>query len=498
MDSYLPVLVGVGQVTNRPRSPSRLRTPMDLMEEAVEEAVRDAGADRLASEIDTVYVVNIISWTYSDPARTLAERIGSRPRRVGYTAIGGNSPQWLVNRACKEIASGEAAVVLIAGGEAFASGAAARNFGTKLERGDRSKQPEMIGETRSGLSNEEMSAQLVTPAQIYPIFENAYRRSLGRTIAEHQAALGALMESLNVVARSNPLAWFSEPRSAEEIANPSLENRMIAFPYTKYMNAVMKVDQAAALILCSAEKAQALGIPRDRWVFPVAGADVNDVWYFSRRPELDRSPAIAQAAKAVFEASGFGPQELDVVDLYSCFPVAVEVAAREIGLPADGSVGLTVTGGLPYFGGPGNNYSSHAIAEVAKRLRELDHGRGMVTALGWYITKHSVGTYSSRPPATGYKACDTSQAQKEIDCTELGWLEDDGALVRVVSYTVLYDRASNPERAPAIVEPVDGRPLRAIADVPLDFVGDPFSHDICGAEGVLRLGAKPRPVLDPR
>jgi acetyl-CoA C-acetyltransferase len=496
MDPRQPVLVASGQVTNKPKSPQKLTTPLDLMERACLEAFDDAGSSKIPEAIDTVYVVNIISWTYADPPGRLAERLRIAPSRTGYSSIGGNSPQWLLNRACREIASGEADCVLIAGAEAFASGAAARNFGVKLERGDRSKLPKTIGDDRPGLSPEEMACQLVTPAQIYPILENAYRNSLGRSLEQHQEALGSLMESFNIVARDNPYAWFPEARSASEIAKPSLENRMIALPYTKYMNAVIKVDQGAALVLCSAEKARSLGISSDRWVFPVSGADCSDVWYFSRRPDLHRSPAIAAAGKAVLESSGLSIHDIALVDLYSCFPVAVEIAATELGLPLDGSISLTLTGGLPYFGGPGNNYSTHAIAHMLHRLRASPNRTlGLVTALGWFVTKHSVGLYSTEPPTGGYRYCDMSAEQARIDAGELGWLGDNGARVRVVGYTVLYDRASNPERAPAVVETIDGPRLRAIAEVPLEAIEDPFTTDLCGLVGTIDLHARPRPVL---
>lgn len=494
MDPRQPVIVGAGQLTNRPKTPHKLITPIELMQQASTMAVDDARAAHLVKAIDAVYVVNIISWTYADPPAELARRLGAEPKITGYTAIGGNSPQWLINRACRQIATGECDTILIAGAEAFASGAQSRNFGVKLDRGDRSRQPETIGDSRTGLSPEEMAAQLITPGQIYPILENAFRHIKGRSIELHQKELGRLFEPFNEVARSNPLAWFPEPRSASDIATPSLENRLTAFPYTKYMNAVMKVDQGAALLLTSTETAQGLGIPRDRWVFPVAGADLADVWFFSRRPNLARSPAIAACGKAVFEAAGIGCDDVDFVDLYSCFPVAVEIASTELGISADGDRSLTLTGGLPYFGGPGNNYTTHAVAHAVAALREAEGATALCTALGWFVTKHSVGLYSSRPPAKPFVYCDLSEEQKRIDATEVPWMEgSEPAEGRVVSYTVLYDRASNPERIPAVIETVEQNPRRALADIPLEFLDDPWVQDFCGREGIIDPGATPRP-----
>ena len=498
MNPRQPVIVGVGQITNRPKSPQKLVTPMELMEWAARAALGDTGAANLHRKIDTVFVVNIISWTYSNPPGELARRLEAEPKLTGYTAIGGNSPQWLMNKACSLISNGNSDVVLIAGAEAFASGAQARNFGVKLDRGDRSSQPETIGDARPGLSPEEMSMQLVTPGQIYPILENAFRASLGRPIDAHQKELGRLFESFNEVARSNPLAWFSEPRTAEEIEKPSINNRVTAFPYTKYMNAVIKVDQAAALVVTSVEAAEACRIPKDKWVFPVAGADLNDVWFFSRRPDIARSPAIRECGKTVFEAAGAGPDDIEFVDLYSCFPVAVEIASLELGLTASSDRPLTLTGGLPYFGGPGNNYTSHAIAHAVERLRQSETALALCTGLGWFVTKHSLGIYSARPPQNLFIHPDLSRHQQRIDSTEIPWIAGEERVEgKIIGYTVLYDRASNPERAPAIIETLEEQPRRALADIPLEYIEDPWSQEMVGVIGVLDPVAKPRPQFVP-
>ncbi len=499
MDPRQPVIVGVGQRTNRPKAPHKLVTPMELMESVSAAAIEDCGAPDIRASIDAVYVVNIISWTYQDPAGELARRLGIDPKVKGYTSIGGNSPQWLINKACREIASGASKAVLIAGAEAFASGAQARNFGVKLERGDRSRPPETIGDSRTGLSPEEMAMQLITPGQIYPILENAYRASKGKTIKDHQEDLGRLFESFNKVARTNPLAWFPEARTASEISTPTLENRLTGFPYTKYMNAVMKVDQGAALLLASAEVAESKGISKDRWVFPLAGADLNDVWFFSRRPDPARSPGIAGCGKAVFEGLNAGPDDFEFIDLYSCFPVAVEIACDALGLSPQGDRPLTLTGGLPYFGGPGNNYTTHAVAHAVDRLRRRERSRALCTGLGWFVTKHSIGAYSSQPPDKPFIYADLSEEQKRIDSEEMPWF--DGAEAqegRVISYTVLYDRASNPERIPALVETLEQQPRRYLAEIPLDRLGDVWSDDFCGAVGLIDPDARPRPQFLPK
>ncbi|RIK10787.1 MAG: hypothetical protein DCC49_02355 [Acidobacteria bacterium] len=457
------MIIGTGQVTNRPKSETRLRAPVTLMAEATELALSDAGV--VAASIDSVQVVNTISWTYADPAGELAEAIGASPAESIYTTVGGNTPQWLVNRACEMISKGERELVLISGAESFASATAARSMGRKLDRGNRGEQPQAIGDDRPGAGPAEMQSGLIAPAQIYPLIENAYRASKGRSVAEHQAVLGSLCESFNRVAAENPLSWLPERHTAEEIVTPTPLNRMIGFPYTKWMNSIMKVDQGASLLIASAEKAEELGVERDKWVFPQAGTECNDPWFVSQRPDLAESPAIRAAGTASLEAAGVGIDDIEFIDLYSCFPCAVELGADALGLPADGSRQLTVTGGLMYFGGPGNNYATHSIATMVGLLRESPESYGLCTALGWYVTKHAVGVYSGTPPAEGFKRPDISARQAEIDSSELSLGQpESGETVEIVAYTVLYDREGKPMSAPAVVECKTGRAIVHLPD----------------------------------
>lgn len=473
MDPRLPVIIGAGQVTNRPKSETRLRAPIALMAEATELALTDAGVG--AGEIDSVQVVNTISWTYTDPAGELAEAIGASPTESIYTTVGGNTPQWLVNRACEMISRGERDLVLISGAESFASATAARSMGRKLDRGNRGEQAPAIGDDRPGAGPAEMQSGLIAPAQIYPLIENAYRASKGRSVEEHQAVLGKLCESFNKVAANNPLSWLPERHTAEEIVTATPLNRMIGFPYTKWMNSIMKVDQGASVLIASAEKAEALGVSREQWVFPHAGTECNDPWFVSQRPDLAKSPAIAAAGSASLEAVGLGIDDIEFIDLYSCFPCAVELGADALSLPADGSRQLTVTGGLMYFGGPGNNYATHSIATMVSLLREKPESFGICTALGWYVTKHAVGIYSGNPPVEGFKRPDISTRQAEIEASELELGQpESGETVEVVAYTILYDREGKPMSAPAVV---DCRGGRAIVHLPDD---SPTDEELVG------------------
>ena len=212
------------------------------------------------------------------------------------------------------------------------------------------------------------------------------------------ARIGALWSRFSEVAAGNPHAWIRTARTPEEIVTPGPGNRMVSFPYPKLCTANMQVDQGAAFIVCSVEAARAAGVPEERWVFPLAGADANDHWFISERPELHRSPAIRLAGAAALEQAGLGIDDIAFVDLYSCFPVVVQMAAHELGLAVDDpDRPLTLTGGLTFGGGPGNNYTSHGIARAVGALRSAPDSAALVSGLGWYATKHSLGVYAVTP-----------------------------------------------------------------------------------------------------
>ena len=241
--------------------------------------------------------------------------------------------------------------------------------------------------------------------------EIALRNQLGLGVEEHLEKISQLWADFNQVAVNNPNAWIREAKTAEEIRTPSQINRPVSFPYPKFMNSNDNVDQAAALIMCSEEKAQTLGISRDKWIYPWAGSDAHDHYYLSNRDNFYSSPAIRFAGNRCLEMAGVNSHDLDMVDVYSCFPVAVQIASRELNL--DTTKPLTVTGGLTWSGGPLNNYVMNSIARMAELLRENQGQKGLITANGGYI-KHAFGVYSTEPPSQPYQHADL---QNEVDQT---------------------------------------------------------------------------------
>lgn len=453
-----PILVGVGQLTNRSVDPGQAVEPLEMMAQAAERAAADAGLPQLLSELDSVTVINLICWTYDDPASRLAARLGANPAERVYTSMGGNSPQWRVNETAERIARGEVRLALIAGAEAMHGLRVARKAGHRLPWPAATRQPEMVGDARWGNTAIEQRHHAQMPVHVYPLFENALRARRGWSIAEHRRHLAALCARFAAVARDNPYAWFRDGKSAEQIGSTGPDNRMIGFPYPKYMNAIMDVDQAAALLLTDVATARRLGIAEEKWVYVIGSGDATDHWYLSERVDFHSSPAIRLAGERALAQAGVGIADIDCFDLYSCFPSAVQTAADMLGIAVDDPRPLTVTGGLPYAGGPGNNYSTHAIATMAERLRARPGARGLVSSVGWYLTKHAVGVYSSAPPAAPRPREAPHTYQPRIDAEPFPALAAEAnGLGTVETYTVTHDRDGNPALGIVVARLADGR-----------------------------------------
>ena len=462
-DPRAPVLVGVGQVTNRG---DQLVDPITLAAEATRRALTDCGAHL---DVDTIAMPGVLSPRTDNAAHRLATAVGMTPRRLLSSTIGGNTPQWLVGVLAADIVEGRCDVALVAGAEAGASVRRARQQGVPARTSpDATGEDTEIGDTRMGASPAELDAGLGAPPFLYPVLESALAHHSGRDLDEQRRFLGRFMAPATEVAASHPeLAWFAKPATPEELSEPTPGNRMIAEPYTKRMNAIIEVDQAAAFLLCSVEAAQAAGIPRDRWVFPLAVADLNDVFYPLERPELHCSPAIETAGRALFDAAGCGVDDVSRFDFYSCFPVAVEISATALGLALDDPRPFTVTGGHAYFGGPGNNYTSHSIATMAEQLREDPGAIGLTTGLGWYVTKHSLGLWSTAPPQQGFAKPDLSADQAAIDATALAQAEPDAAGPATVDgWTIIHGRDTGPASVVAYVTTADRRRVVVRQDEP--------------------------------
>jgi acetyl-CoA C-acetyltransferase len=491
----IPVVLAAGQSIER----TETVTPIDLMARACDGIFSEAPP--LRNRIERLSVVGIMTRTGPAPASELADRLGIDPTVREVTTAGGNTPQWLVNRAASDIAAGTLSVTLISGAEAIRSGRARHSAGLSPPSDRGAADPE-IGDTLPGFGPAESAIGLVAPMHVYPLLESVVAARQGHDAPSHRLAMGKLFAPFSEVAAANPYAWFPHAWSPEEIATPSPENRVVCEPYTKRMSAFLGSDQGAALLVCSLAAAERARLA-ERAVFVWAGAEATDVRAPSARPDLGRSPGIAAAGAALFEAArvaagrSVGIDDVELIDLYSCFPSAVELACDALGLASrDDSRLLTVTGGLPYFGGPGNNYTTHSIAALTERLRNLGNGEGgggggrlrarlgLTTGLGWYVTKHALGLYGSAPPPGGFRRGDTEQAQTAIDSTavEVALGVEEATAAETVASTVVRDGDGTPTAAPMIVRLPDGRHM-AVAAADGDTVGAVGTLDVPGLVG---------------
>jgi acetyl-CoA C-acetyltransferase len=454
-DDRIPVVVATGQSIER----TAVVSALDLAERAARVALDRVPG--LQAAVQQISVVNIMSAVGPAPAAELGRRLHLSPTRTEMTTVGGNSPQWLVNRAAQAISDGAVDVVLIAGAEAQRS---ARTAGGDAGHGGSFTGPPdpVIGDDRPPVSTAELQAGLIAPVHIYALFESVLAHRAGHTLAEHRAELGRLMAPFTQVAATHPYAWFPEAHTASELSDITTDNRLVSEPYPKNLCAMFAVDQGAAVIVTSLAAAKRVGVD-DGAVFCWSGAQCAEVWFPAARPDPGTAPAMKASTAAALAASGTGVDDLGAFDLYSCFPCAVELAAAGMGLAPDDGRRLTVTGGLPYFGGPGNNYSLHAVASMVDRLRQQG-GTGLVTALGWYLTKHAAGVYGADPPPRGWRQGDTAAAQAAVDASAVEIADDASGPAVVLASTVVSGRAGEITAAPVIARLGDGRHVAAAAD----------------------------------
>ena len=507
IDPRTPVVVGVGQFTERPDDPAyRGMSSVELATAAATAALADTGGDpaAVAAAIDTVVGIRQFELSSKAPAplgrstnypRSVARRIGSSPARAVLEPIGGQGPQHVVTEFAGSIAAGDADVVLVIGSE---NGSTLRYFANRDDKPDHSEtvdgQLEDRGFGYTGLFNDYTVAHGLTgaPAQ-YGLLENARRGRLGLAVADYRRAMAELFAGFSRVAAANPFSASPVERSVAEILTVDAGNRMICDPYPRLRVARDQVNQGAAVLVMSVAAARRLGVPQDRWVYLRGHADMVDQPLLDRE-DLSYNSASILAVDEALRVAGIGLGDVATFDLYSCFPVPVFNFCDGTGLAPDDPRGLTLTGGLPYFGGPGNSYSLHAIAETVGRMRSAPGHFGLVAANGGIISKYSVGVYSTSAaewiPDNGAELRAAVAARPATPVTERA----DGPGV-IETYTVRYDW---PVRMGIVVGRLDadGSRFLALTDDPelVDLLsgGEPLgasiavTHNETGNRAVLR------------
>ena len=438
VDPRLPVLAGWGVVVDRDGTTGAV----DLMEAATRRALEDAPA--LGPAVDLVLVPQG-TWRTSDPGRLIAERLGATARTV--VAELGVLQQTLLTRAARDVAEGRADVVLVVGGEARAPSAG----GPPPDLPSADPPDEVLRPAGDIITRLEIERGLAVPAAQYALVDGALAAAEGDDGTALRRRLGELWSGFSAVAAANPSAWDRTPHTAAEIATPGPGNRMIATPYTKLLCSQWNVSSAAALVVCAAGAARRLGAGPDGWVFPVSAAEANAMVPLTARRDLHRSPGFALAGAEALALAGTTVEDVDHLDLYSCFPAAVRVQARALGV--DGDRPLTVTGGMTFAGGPLNNYVLQSTAAMADRIRGGSGTTGLVTAVSGMLTKQAVAVWGSDPPGA-FRSAEVGDEARATTAT-LPVVDEASGAGRVAGWTVLHERGT-PTVAVAVVDLATG------------------------------------------
>jgi acetyl-CoA C-acetyltransferase len=397
VDQRSPCIIGVAQRTWRPgRADSEAPEPLLMWDEVARAAAADTGRSDVLSLLESAQIVYCQTWPYDDPVTRLCERIGAEPRHRLYSGIGGTTPQVLVNETAEAMLRGDYDLALVTGAEALDTVRRAKKRGERLawSHRDPEKKPFPF---EAPFHPAEVAHEVFQAWLTFAIFDIGRRAHTGAEPGAHRERLGRLLAPMSEIAAANPYAWFPMARSADELITATPANRMVGYPYTKYMVSVMDVDMAAALVVATHEKADALGVPRDRRVYLRSWAYGEDPHYVAEHGDLWRSPAMEITSRSVLDGGGFGIDDVAHLDLYSCFASSVLFARDALGISETDERAVTVTGGLPFSGGAGSDYVTHSIAAMAERLRSDPGSLGLLSGVGMHMTKHVYALYGTEP-----------------------------------------------------------------------------------------------------
>jgi acetyl-CoA C-acetyltransferase len=460
-EDRIPVIVGVGEIVDRPKEITAGLEPLTLLEEALKRAEADSGA-KLLGDIGSLDIVNFLSWRYRDPEQQLAGRLGIKPAHLYYGPVGGESPIRYLHEAAQRIARGECSVAAVCGAEAQSTATKAGRAGLTppwTPFAHDVPEPKRNATFQKPLA---VALGVFRPITVYPLYESATSAHWGQTPREALAESGDLWSTFSSVASQNPNSWLKRSFRPEEITTPSPDNRLIAWPYTKMMVANPSVNMGGALIMTSLAKARAAGVPEDRLVYVWGGASAAEPLDYLVRDQFFESHPQNAVLKAVMDLVEGDGKKFDAIELYSCFPVVPKMARRTLGLGPD--VQPTVTGGLTFFGAPLNTYMTHAACAMVRRLR--NGGKlGLLYGQGGFVTKHH-GLVLSRQAPREALAQDTS-VQTEADRnrgTVPDFVTEASGKGKVEAFTVIYRGKGEIEHGVAMLRTEDDR--RTLARIP--------------------------------
>ncbi len=457
--AHTPVLIGIGTATRREEDWTRALEPLDLMLEAVHTAGADAG--NAAALAGTQYIgVPRGRWSYRNPAGEIARAINAQAATTVLASVG-VLQQSLIGEACARITRGEAHTTLLAGADAGYRLLRAQLAGASAPEREQHDEPAVYLAPKDELFHAvESRAGFEMPVGLYAILESAYRARHGWSLDEHCTRLGDLYADFSAIAAANPHAWSRNTLNTPAIKDATERNPMQAFPYTRAHCSTWNVDQAAALLFCSEARAQELGIPRRQWIYPLASVESNHMMTVSARADLTRCIGARVAGEAALAAADLSISDIDLLELYSCFPIAVESYAEALGVSL--ARPLTITGGMPFAGGPFNNYVFQACCRAAELLRARGQGSALVSSVSGMLTKQGYGLWSTSPSARGYVHADVS-AEVASEARTVDVLDSYHGPARVAGYTVLHGRGKAP-RGVALVDTSGGQRVLTSSD----------------------------------
>lgn len=483
-EDRIPVIVGVGEFSDHPKELTQGLEPLALMEEALRRAEQDSGG-KLLKDIDSLDIVNFLSWRYTAPEKQLSKKLGIAPKHAYYGPVGGESPIRYIHEAAQRIARGEAQVAAITGAES--QGTATKAERAKVELPWTPFAHDAPEPLRGAAYQKPMAVQLGVnkPVTVYPFYEAASAAHWGQTPREAHRESGELWSRYASVAATNPEAWNKKAFTPDEITTPTADNRLIAWPYTKLMVANPMVNQSAAILVTSLAKARAAGVPEDRMVHIVGGASAEEPRDYLDRDQYVESHAQNAVLKSVMALVGGSGTAFDAIELYSCFPCVPKMARRTLGFGAD--VMPTVTGGLTFFGAPLNDYMAHAACAMVRKIRAGTR-TGLLYAQGGFVTKHHALVVSKDAPAEPIAQNISVQAEADRQRgpvpTYVTEASGDGT---VESFTVIYGRSGEIEHGVVILRTAANE--RALARVP---AGDGATLKMLMGQDRTPVGAKGR------
>lgn len=492
IDPRTPVIIGKSIVRSETLSGPE---PLDQWEKVSRQAIEDAALPASAAEmVDGLFITDCMSWRYDDPAGRLAQRLGTDARIRTISAPSGTAPQTLIHEAAEHIRNGDAQVTLICGGEALASVKAYRKAGdmppwsyTHPEGSDYHfdlDARQHPGESAIGLT------EGIGAVYGFAMRDIARRAHLGIAPADYRNELGQTLAEMTKVAAANPHAWFRHEREPEFLITPRADNRMISYPYTKHMVAIIDVDISAGLLMVSEAWADAHAVPRELRVYPWTYCYAEDPVFIAPRDKLWKSEAMAAASQAALDAAGLSIEDISYVDLYSCFASAVNFGRDALGIAARSGDQITSTGGLPYAGGPGSSYGLTSMARMVDQLRASPGTKGVVSGLGMMMSNHNYAIYSAQPPGPDVRQPDMAAVQAGLDAIPQRVIDDSYVgEATVATYTIMYAPDGEPSTGAFICDLPSGARCYATMDK-VDLLRQAEQTELVGRKVWIERGTK--------